>query len=132
MTSVSETEVQTYFCPVQQVCLARQHCLALFYFDPLGTFAPLAGLHRLVSCPTTISSHNNYYRSQVLLAQQPGFAIFLRSLGLFRLAPILCSATCYSSFSYSLKKIRYHTFSFLPRFACTASCSLLALHLLPC
>jgi len=62
MTSVSETAVQTYFCPVQQVCLARQLRLAWFYFDPLGTFAPLAGLHRLISCLTTISSHNHYYR----------------------------------------------------------------------
>ena len=47
MTSVSEIAVQTYFCPVQQVCLARQLRLVWFYFDPLGTFAPLAGLHRL-------------------------------------------------------------------------------------
>ena len=79
MTSVSKTAVQTYFCPVQQVCLARQLRLAWFYFDPLGTFAPLAGLHRLISCPTTISSHNHYYSSQVLSARQLSFAIFLRS-----------------------------------------------------
>ena len=51
MTSVSETAVQTYFCLFQQVCLARQLRLTWFYFDPLGTFAPLAGLHRLISCP---------------------------------------------------------------------------------
>ena len=80
MTSVSETAVQNYFCPVQQVCLARQLRLAWFYFDPLGTFASLAGLHRLISCPTTISSNNHYYRSQVLSARQLSFAIFLRSL----------------------------------------------------
>ena len=60
ITSVSETAVQTYFCPVQQVCLAWQLRLAWFYFDPLGTFASLAGLHRLISCPTTISSHNHH------------------------------------------------------------------------
>jgi len=93
MTSVSETAVQTYFCPVQQVCLARQLHLAWVYFDPLGTFAPLAGLHRLISCPTTISSHNHYYRSQVLSARQISFTIFLRSwIGKFplliRFAPL--------------------------------------------
>jgi len=105
MTSVSETAVQTYFCLVQQVCLARQLCLAWFYFDPLGTFAPLAGLHRLISCPTTISSHNHYYRSQVLSARQLGFAIFLRSLGLLRLAPVLCSARDnVSAFSYMVRQ----------------------------
>jgi len=80
MTSVSEIAVQTYFCPLQQVCLARQLRLAWFCFDLLGTFAPLAGLHRLISCPTTISSRNHYYRSQVLSAWQLSFAIFLRSL----------------------------------------------------
>jgi len=53
MTSVSETAVQNYFCPVRQVRLARQLRLAWFYFDPLGTFTPLAGLHRLISCPMT-------------------------------------------------------------------------------
>jgi len=95
MTSVSETAVQTYFCPVQQVCLARQLRLTWFYFDPLGTFALLAGLHRLVSCPTTVSSHNHYYRSQVLSARQLSFAIFLRSFAwigkfslLIRFAPL--------------------------------------------
>jgi len=76
MTSVSKTAVQTYFCQVRQIRLARQLRLA----DPLGTFAPLAGLHRLISCPTTISSHNHYYRSQVLSARQLGLAIFLCSL----------------------------------------------------
>ena len=132
MTSVSKTAVQTYFCQVRQIRLARQLRLA----DPLGTFAPLAGLHRLISCPTTISSHNHYYSSQVLSARQLRFAIFLRSLGLLRLTPVLCSATCYGCLSYSLKKNTVpavlRTFSFLPRFACTASGSLLALRLLPC
>jgi len=80
MTLVNETAVQTYFCPVQQVCLALQLRLVWFYWDPLGTFAPLAGLHRLISCPTTISLYNHYYRSQVLSARQLSFAIFLRSL----------------------------------------------------
>jgi len=77
MISGSETAVQNYFCPVRQVLLFRQLRLAWFCFDPLGTFAPLAGLHRLISCPTTISSHNHYYRSQVLSARQLGLAIFL-------------------------------------------------------
>jgi len=90
MTSESDTAVQNYFCPVRQVHLTRQLRLAWVYFDPLGTFAPLAGLHRLISCPTTICSHNHYYRSQVLSAWQLGLAIFLRSLGLLRLAPVLC------------------------------------------
>jgi len=116
MTSVSETALQTCFCPVRQVRLARQLRLAWFYFDPLGNFAPLAGLHRLISCPTTISSHNHYYRSQVLLARQLGLAIFLRSSGLLRLAPVLCSATWYGSLSYSLKKIRYQQCSALSVF----------------
>jgi len=109
MTSVSETAVQTYFCPVQQGhgCLARQLRLAWFHFDALGTFAPLVGLHGLISCLTTISLHNHYYSLQVLSARQLSFAIFLRLLGLLRLAPVLCSATCYGSLSYSLKKIRY-------------------------
>ena len=130
MPSVSETAVQTYFCPVQQVCLARRLHLAWFYFDPLGTFAPLAGLHRLISFPTTISSHNHYYRSQVLSARQLGFAIFLLSLGLLRLAPVLCSATCYGSLSYSLKKMLYQQCSALSVFYLdllalrVASCSL--------
>jgi len=86
------------------------------YFDPRGTFAPLTGLHRLISCPMTISSHNHYYRSQVLSAWQLGFAIFLRSLVLLSLAPVLCSATCYGSLSYSLKKIRYQQCSTLSVF----------------
>jgi len=89
MPSVSETAVQTYFCPVQQVCLARQLRLAWFYFDPLGTFVPLAGLHRLISCPTTISSHNHYYHLQVLSARQLSFAIFLRSLAWIGKFPLL-------------------------------------------
>jgi len=91
MTSVSETTVQTYFCPVQQVCLARQLRLAWFYFDPLGTFTPLAraGSHRLISCPTIISSHNHCYRSQVLSARQLSFAIFLRSLAWIGIFPLL-------------------------------------------
>jgi len=80
MTSVSETAVQNYFCPVRQVRLARQLRLTWFYFDPLGTFAPLAGLHRLISCRMNISSHNHYSCSQVLSAWQLSFAIFLRSL----------------------------------------------------
>jgi len=128
MTSGSETAVQTYFCPVQQVCLAQQLRLAWFYFDPLGTFAPLAGLHHLISCPTTISSHNHYYRSQVLLARHLGFAISLRSLGLLRLAPVLCSATCYGSLSYSLKRIRYQQCSALS----VSYLDLLTLRLAPC
>ena len=128
MTSVSETAVQTYFCLVQQVRLAQQLHLAWFYFDPLGTFAPLAGLHHLISCPTTISSHNHYYCSQVLLARQIGLAIFLRSLGLLPLAHVLCSATCYGSLSYSLKKIRYQQCSALSVFYQ----DLLALRLAPC
>jgi len=117
MTSVIEIAVHTYFCPVQQVCLARQVRLAWFYFDPLGTFAPLAGLHRLISCPTTISSNNHYYRSQVLSVRQLSFAIFLRSLawiGKFPLlicfaplTPALRSATSlHGSLSYSLEGIR--------------------------
>jgi len=112
MTSVSETAVQNYFCPVGQVRLARQLRLAWFYFDPLDTFTPPAGLRCLISCPTTISSHNHYYRSQVLSARQLGLAIFkfLRSLGLLCLAPVLCSATCYGSLSYLLKK-KYGTSS---------------------
>jgi len=128
MTSVSETAVQNYLCPVRQVRLARQRRLLWFYFDPLGTFAPLAGLHRLISCPTTISSHNHYYRSQVLSARQLGLAIFLRVLGLLRLAPVLCSATCYGSLSYSLKKIWYQKCSALSVFYL----DLLALGLAPC
>jgi len=98
------------------------------YFDPRGTFAPLTGLHRLISCPMTISSHNHYYRSQVLSAWQLGFAIFLRSLVLLSLAPVLCSATCYGSLSYSLKKIRYQQCSTLSVFYL----DLLALCLAPC
>ena len=89
MTSVSETAVQTYFCPIQQVCLARQLRLAWFCFDPLGTFAPLAGLHRLISCPTTISSHNHYYCSQVLSARQLSFSL-LAWIGKFPL--LICFA----------------------------------------
>jgi hypothetical protein len=75
--------------------LARQLRLAWFYFDPLGTFASLAGLHRLISCPTTISSHNHYYRSQVLSARQLSFAIFLRSLALIGKFPLLI---CFAPF----------------------------------
>jgi len=96
--------------------------------DPLGTFAPLAGLHRLISCPTTISSHKHDYRSQVLSAQQLGLAIFLRSLSLLRLAPVLCSATCYGSLSYSFRKLRYQQCSALIVFYL----DLLALRLAPC
>ena len=35
-----------------------RYALLGFTLDPLGTFAPLAGLHRLISCPTTISLIN--------------------------------------------------------------------------
>ena len=51
---------------------------------------------QLISCPTTISSHNHYFCSQVLSAWQLGLVIFLRSLGLLRLALVPCSATCYA------------------------------------
>jgi len=91
MTSVSDTAVHDYFCLVWQVHLAWQLRLAWFYFDPFGTFALLAGLHRLISCPTSISSHNHYYRSQVLSARQLGLAIFLRSLAWIGKFPALIS-----------------------------------------
>jgi len=104
MTSVSETAIQNHFCLVWQVRLAWQLRLAWFYFDPFGTFAPLAGLHRLISCPTTISSHNHYYRSQVLSVRQIGLANFLRSFVSLRLTPALRSATSLNgSLSYSLE-----------------------------
>jgi len=117
---------------------AAPPCLVLLSSttSALGTFAPLEGLLRLISCPPTISLHNHYYRSQVLSARQLGLAIFLRSFGSLHLAPALCSATCYGSLSYSLKKNTVpavlRTLSFLHRFSCTASCSLLAPCLLPC
>jgi len=95
MTSVSEIAVQTNFCPLQQVCLARQLRLPWFYFDPLGTFTPLGGLLRLISFPTTISSHNHYYRSQVLSARQLSFAIFLRSFTWIGKFPLLI---CFAPF----------------------------------
>jgi len=82
----------------------------------------------LISCPTTISSHNHYYHSQVLSTQQLGLAIFLRSLGLLRLTPVLCSAICCVSLSYSLQKIRYQQCSALS----VVYLDLLALCLSPC
>ena len=128
---------RTTFAQFGRFDLARQLRLAWFYFDPLGTLAPLAGLHRLISCPTTISSHNHYCLSLVLSARQLGLVIFLRSLGLIRLAPVLCSATCYGSLSYSLEKKNtvpavLRTFSFLHRIACTAARPTSASLLAPC
>jgi len=79
VASASEHAVQNYFCPVRQVRLARQLRLAWFYFDPLGTFAPLAGLLHLISCPTTISpgrSHNLYYHSTTSLGPAAWFDSF--------------------------------------------------------
>ena len=143
MASASEIAVQNYFCPVRQVRLARQLRLAWFYFDPLGTFkfAPLAGLLRLISCPTTISSgrlHNHYYRSTTSLGPAAWFGNFPP---LVRFAPLgPCPVTVLGNLLRLLVVFVgrntvpavLHTLSFLPRFACTVSCSLLAPRLLPC
>jgi len=80
----------------------------------------------LISCPTIISSHNHYYCSQVLSARQLGLAIFLRSLGLLRLAlDVLCNLLRLLVIFVEKNTVPavLRTFSFLPRFACTASCS---------
>jgi len=119
---------RTTFAQFGRFDLARQLRLAWFYFDPLGTLAPLAGLHRLISCPTTISSHNHYCLSLVLSARQLGLVIFLRSLDLLSWTPVLCSATCYGSLSYSLKQKWYQQCSALSVFYL----DLLALRLAPC
>jgi len=138
MASDSEHAVKNYFCPVR---LARQLNLAWFYFNPLGTFALLAGLLRLISCPTTISSgrsYNHYYHSTTSLGPAAWFGNF-PGPPLVKFAP-LGPCPVLSNF---LKRILVifvgrntvpavlRTHSFLPRFACTASCSLLAPRLLP-
>jgi len=136
MTSVSETAVQDYFNPIWQVHLARQLRLAWFYFDPLGTFAPLAGLLRLISCPTTISSHNHYYCSTTSLGPAARFGNFhpLVRFAPFGPCPVLGNLLRLLVIFVGRNTVPavLRTLYFLPRFACTASCSLLAPRLLPC
>jgi len=78
MTSTSETAVKNYLCLVWQVRLHQQLRLVWFYFDPLGTFTPLAGLFRLISCLTTLSCgrlHNHSYCSTTSLGPETLFGI---------------------------------------------------------
>jgi len=96
MASASETAVQSYFCPVRKVCLGRQLGLGWFYFDPLGTFASLARLLRLISVrrqSVLVDRTTIITARQLLSARHLRLSTFLRSLGLLRLAPALCSAT---------------------------------------
>jgi len=123
MTSTSETAVQNYLCPVWQVRLPRQLRLVWFYFDPLGTFAPLEGLFRLMSCPTTIGPETWFgifplFVRFAPLGPCPVLSNFLKQLLVVFVGRNTVPAVL-------------RTRSFLPRFACTASCSLLALRLLP-
>jgi len=136
MALASETAVQNYFCPVRQVRLAWQLRLAWFYFDPLGTFAPLAGLLRLIFCLTNISSHNHYYRSTTSLGLAAWFGNFLPLVRFAPLGPCPVLGNLLQLLVIFVGRNTVpavlHTLSFLPRFACTASCSLLAPRLVPC
>jgi len=128
MTSVSETAVQNYFCPVRQVWLgsAAPTCLVLlwstWHLSPAGRFAPLDLLP------------DDYQFAQPLLplasslSPAARFGNFLCSLDLLSWTPVLCSATCYGSLSYSLKQKWYQQCSALSVFYL----DLLALRLAPC
>jgi len=136
MASVSKTAVQDYFCPFWQVRLALQFSLTWFYFDTLGTFAPLACLFRLISCLMTISSHNHYYWLTTSLGPAARFVNFPPLVRFTPLGPCPVLRNLLGLLVIFVGRntvpAMLCTLSFLPRFACTVSFSLLTPRLPPC